>query len=166
MTCVWTTLQVPSCLPAVAAEMSALLPRIDQLLAYFNRHVLDVPDGLIDRNTSYRLNGVPYEELLGRDGNDALVRLITRDTAGYRFAVQALLHALPDASITRLDFSSSSGSGTSTLAMRGILRGTAGQIDERIQLEFRTTVSETLDWVDVMVPEAVLERLRLARATA
>ena len=139
--------------------------RIDQLLAYFNRHVLDVPDGLIDRNTSYRLNGVPYEELLGRDASDPLVRLITRDAAGYRFAVKALLHAVPDASLTRLDLSLSSGSGTATVAMRGMLRGTAGQIDERIQIEFRTTASETLDWVDVLVPEAVLERLRLARAT-
>ena len=36
--------------------------RLEQLLAYFNRGVLDVPDGLLDRNAVLMLNGVPYLE--------------------------------------------------------------------------------------------------------
>lgn len=50
--------------------------RVEQLLAYFNRGILDVPDGLFDKNAVLILNGVPYEMRLGRSADDPLVRLI------------------------------------------------------------------------------------------
>ena len=75
--------------------------RIDQLIDLFNRRSLDLPDGLFARQTQFVLNGVPFESRLGRSPADPLVLMLARGAAGYRFAVKALQHAIPDARLQR-----------------------------------------------------------------
>jgi hypothetical protein len=71
--------------------------RVETLVALFNRGSLDLPDGALDRNAIFRLNGVAYDETLGRPASDPLVRLLARGAGGYRFLVKAVRAALPDA---------------------------------------------------------------------
>jgi hypothetical protein len=86
----------------VAAD-SHLTADLDRLIDLFNRRSMDLPDGLLTRNTQFILNGIPFEERLGRSPDDPLVRMLARGPAGYRFAAKALQHALPDATIQRGD---------------------------------------------------------------
>jgi hypothetical protein len=78
------------------------LQRIARLVALFNEGSLDVPDGLIAKTCVFRLNGVAYEDTMGRPVSDPLVRLVARGPAGYRLLSQALRYAAPDVRI-RLD---------------------------------------------------------------
>lgn len=87
--------------------MTLLLRRVDHLIAYVNRRLLDVPDGLLDRDAHLLLNGVPYETMLGRSADDPLVRLIARGPAGYRFAMTALLRAVEALHLERGPFTES-----------------------------------------------------------
>ena len=87
----------------------SLSDRLDQLIAYFNRRVMDVPDGLFDRNAQFTLNGVAFETLLGRTDDDPLIRMIARGAAGYRFAAKPLLHALEAVLVSRMNLTEGEG---------------------------------------------------------
>ena len=88
-----------------------LIARVDELIALFNRRSMDIPDGLLDRRTQFLLNGTPFEAMLGRAADDPLVLMIARGPAGYRFAIKALQHALPDARVQRGDIEDAGGRG-------------------------------------------------------
>src|SRR5690606_25379832 len=75
------------------AADAALIARLDELIALFNRKGMDVPDGLFDRRTAFVLNGDTFEALLGRPSPDPLVLMLTRGNAGFRFAAKSLQHA-------------------------------------------------------------------------
>ena len=75
---------------AADARLTAI---VDRLIDLFNRQSLDLPDGLFTRHTQFRLNGVPFEEMLGRSPGDPLVLMLARGPAGYRFAAKAVQHA-------------------------------------------------------------------------
>ena len=85
------------------AADQVLIQRLDELVALFNRRSMDLPDGLFDRRTQFLLNGTAFEAMLGRAPDDPLVLMIARGPAGYRFAIKALQHALPDARVQRGD---------------------------------------------------------------
>src|SRR5262245_27108674 len=123
--------------------------RLEQLLAYFNRGVLDVPDGLLDRNAVLMLNGVPYETRLGRSPDDPLVRLIARGPAGYRFVAKALLHALerPSAAIGALRVNDASVTGA--VLLQGKLRGSAEPFAETVDITMTLTANGSIQQVDV-----------------
>jgi hypothetical protein len=76
-----------------------VLDRVARLVAFFNEGSLDVPDDLIDRGCVFRLNGVAYEDTMGRPVSDPLVRLVARGPAAYRLLAQALRYAVPDAQV-------------------------------------------------------------------
>ena len=40
--------------------------RFDELIASFNRRVMDVPDGLFARDARFSLNGATFESMLGQ----------------------------------------------------------------------------------------------------
>ena len=103
-----------------------LISRVDELIALFNRKSMDIPDGLLDRRTQFLLNGTPFEAMLGRPADDPLVLMIARGPAGYRFAIKALQHALPDARVQRGDIENAAtpdGAFAVLLSVSGHVRG-------------------------------------------
>lgn len=115
------------------AADAGLTDRIDQLIDLFNHRSMDLPDGLFDRQTQFLLNGTPFEELLGRNPGDPLVLMLTRGGAGYRFAVKALQHAMPDIRVERGDIEALEGvvGGPCVvpLWLSGHLRGTGEAVE-------------------------------------
>lgn len=118
---------------AASAGVTAL---VDQLIALFNRKSLDLPDGLFSRHTQFRLNGVPFEERLGRSPSDPLVLMLTRGPAGYRFALKAVQHAIPDALLERGDLHEQDSDGTVSITGQGWLSGTLRGSAEPAELLF------------------------------
>jgi hypothetical protein len=141
-----------------------LLPLIDELIAYFNRRVMDVPDGFFDRNTRFTLNGRSFESLLGRRDDDPLIRMIARGAAGYRFAAKPLLHALDTVLVSRMDFTSNVEHARAMLALRGTLRGSGTVLDEMVTVDMSLAAGESVQQIDVMIAEAALDRIRAARS--
>jgi hypothetical protein len=141
-----------------------LLGQIDQLLSYFNRRVMDVPDRFFDRDAQFLLNGVPYEHLLGRDATDALVRLIARGPAGYRFAAKAVQHALETVLVTREAFEIAPARATGHIILRGTLRGSAEVFEERLPVDLTLTPAGAVAAADIRITDAALATLIVARA--
>jgi hypothetical protein len=83
----------------VAQVTVALAQKFAELREDFHRGSLDLPDGLIDRNCVFRLNGVAYEDTLGGSAANALLRLLGRGPGACRFLMQRLPYHLPDATI-------------------------------------------------------------------
>jgi hypothetical protein len=144
--------------------MEPLLARLTELFDSLKSGRLDVPDGLLDRNAAFSLNGTPYETLLGREADDPLVRLIARGPAGYRFAAQALIRALgtPDLSIDRLDDVPPGYELTGTLS--GTLRGSSDPVRCPVILRLTTTLPGAIATADIVVEPAVLTKLDRARS--
>jgi hypothetical protein len=144
--------------------MEPLLARLTELFDSLKRGRLDVPDGLLDRNAAFSLNGTPYETLLGREADDPLVRLIARGPAGYRFAAQALIRALctPELSIDRLDDVPPGYEITGTLS--GTLRGSSDPVRCPVILRLTTTLLGAIATADIVIEPAVLTKLDRARS--
>jgi hypothetical protein len=144
-----------------------VIERLTSLVSLFNRGSLDLPDGFLDRNAQFRLNGISYEESIGRSPEDPLVRLIARGPGAYRFLAKALRYAMPGASValgalTRHSRPSGFGlEGAATL--RGALRDSTDEVfsDCDVALGFDST-GHLVD-VGVRLDEGMLARLRAAR---
>lgn len=147
------------------AMSSALQDRLDDLIACFNKRVMDVPDGFFDRNAQFTLNGKTFEAILGRADDDPLIRMIARGAAGYRFAAKPLLHALETALVSRLEFSAASDRAQTVLALRGMLRGSGTVLDERVTVDLALTPAGAVGRADVTIADAALDRIRAARAS-
>jgi hypothetical protein len=144
---------------------SSLLHRLDALVAYFNRRVMDVPDGLFDKDTRFTLNGMPFEQLLGRSDDDPLVRLIARGAAGYRFAAKPLLHALEPVLVSRIDFEAGGAHARGSFALRGTLRGSGTVLDEVVSIDVALSPAGSVSRADVLMSDQALEKIRVARAS-
>lgn len=139
---------------------------VDQLVTSFNQRSLDLPDGWFTRHTQFRLNGVPFEEMLGRPSEDPLVLMIARGSAGYRFTAKAVQHAVPDAKLVRGDLTETrDGDGqivTGQCWLSGHYRGTEEPIELLVDVELRFQ-GATLASADVKIDPRVLQQLRDAR---
>ena len=144
---------------------SALDDQLDNLIACFNRRVMDVPDGLFDRNAQFTLNGRTFESMLGRTDEDPLIRMIVRGAAGYRFAVKPLLHALETVLVSRLELAASADRGRAVLALRGTLRGSGALLDELVTVNLALSEAGAVRRADVTIADAALDRIRAARAS-
>ena len=144
---------------------STVQDHLDELIACFNRRVMDVPDGLFDRNARFTLNGRTFEAILGRADDDPLIRMIARGAAGYRFAAKPLLHALDTVLVSRMDFTHDADRGRAVLALRGTLRGSGAVLDEMVTVDLMLTASSAVRRADVMIAEGALDRIRAARAS-
>jgi hypothetical protein len=142
-----------------------LLSLIDELIGYFNRRVMDVPDGFFDRNARFTLNGRTFESLLGRTDDDPLIRMIARGAAGYRFAAKPLLHALDTVLVSRMDFTADAERARTMLALRGTLRGSGTVLDEMVTVDLAITPAGAVQRADVMIAEGALDRIRAARSS-
>ena len=138
--------------------------KLDQLIGLFNARSMDLPDGLFDRKTQFRLNGAPFETLLGRPADDPLVLMLARGPAGFRFAVKALQHAVPDAAIERGNIETAGDSPGLTVAfwLSGHLRGVGDRFDTVVAVRLECAEGGGLEVADATIDPAALERLRAA----
>ena len=145
---------------------TTLLDRLSELVALFGRGSLDLPVGVLTHDTVYRLNGVAYDDSLGRPG-DPLARLVGRGPGGYRFLLKALRLALPDArlAIGALERTSvEAGCRLAGLArLAGTLRGTGAAFDEPFALALEYDADGRLLAIDVTLDPAQVARLDAAR---
>jgi hypothetical protein len=148
------------------AAGAALTALVDRLIDQFNRQSLDLPDGLFTRRTQFRLNGVAYEEMLGRSPDDPLVLMLARGPAGYRFTMKAVQHAVPDARLERGPIAGETKDGMDIVRCEGWLsghfRGTGEAAHVLVGFELLVR-GGSVDRVDATIDPAALERLRDAR---
>lgn len=148
---------------AASAEVTAL---VDELVALFNKRSLDLPDGYFTRHTQFLLNGVAFEEMLGRSPDDPLILMLTRGPAGYRFTAKAVQHAVPDGTLQRGELDESSDGDVQVVRgecwLSGRLRGAGEPIEllAEIELWFR---AGTLRRVNATVDPTLVQRLHDAR---
>ena len=151
------------------AAGEAVTTLVDQLIALFNQRSMDLPDGYFTRHTQFRLNGVPFEEMLGRSPEDPLVLMIARGAAGYRFTAKAVQHAVPDARLTRGELAEAAEGDTRIVTgqcwLSGHYRGTGEPVELLVDVALRIT-GATLAQADVTIDPALLQRLQEARARA
>src|SRR5918993_559474 len=147
-----------------------VMARVNELVDRFNRKSMDLPDGLFDRRTQFLLNGTPFDAMLGRPADDPLVLMITRGAAGYRFAVKALQHALPDARMQQHDSSdpltsadTSGDSLTLSLRLSGHARGTGEAIDALVHVGATLQENGAVFRAEATIDPAVVDVLREAR---
>ncbi|MGQ0736387.1 MAG: hypothetical protein ACT4QD_22375 [Acidobacteriota bacterium] len=151
------------------AASASLTAQLDELIALFNRRSMDLPDGLFTRHTQFLLNGVPFEDMLGRSPTDPLILMLARGPAGYRFAAKAVLHALPDAQLVRGELSETTRDGHETVTgqcwLSGHLRGTgeAAEVVIHVEMGMRGSV---MTRVDVKIDAEPLARIQAARLRA
>lgn len=145
--------------PGIAATL-------DALIALFNRRSMDLPDGAFSRQTQFLLNGVAFEEMLGRSPSDPLVLMLARGAAGYRFAAKAVQHAVPDARLQRGELTETAADGahlvTTECWLSGHYRGTGEPAEVLIGIRLELE-SETIARAHATVDDAALQRLRTAR---
>jgi hypothetical protein len=148
-----------------------LIDAIDRIIEYFNKRTLDLPDGFFDRRTQFVINGAPFETLLGRSPDDPLILMLARGPAGYRFAIKALQHAMPDALIRAMDSSSKAESvGASgvnefvfQLRLSGNLRGTGEAVDIFVPITLKRGAAGEVMIAEATIEPMVLEKIRHAR---
>jgi hypothetical protein len=142
-----------------------LIEQLGVVLTLYNRRSMDLPDGLFGRNAQFRLNGTCFEELMGRSPDDALVRMLTRGVAGYRFAAKALQHAVPDGQLLTEGFQLNPDTWRveGTVRLTGALRGTGEDFDETARIALHLAPSGSIDAVDAVIAPEVLAQLRDAR---
>ena len=145
---------------------TTLAERLGLLVEAFNAHSLDVPEGLLDRGCVFRLNGVAYEDTMGRPVTDPIVRLIARGPAAYRFLAQALRYAVPDATLRIDDVVPDDGQAplASTMAtIEGTLRGTQGPVRAKVAVALVIGDTRLVQEVAAMMPEDQVAAIRDAR---
>jgi hypothetical protein len=141
--------------------------RVDELVALFNRRSLDLPDGLFDRRTQFLLNGTPFEAMLGRPPGDPLVLMIARGPAGYRFAIKARQHAVPDARVERGavegNVDAAPTAAVVPLWLSGRLRVTDQPLQTLLRVSIVVNARGTITQADAAFDPDVLGQLREAR---
>jgi hypothetical protein len=143
-----------------------MIARIDELITLFNRRSMDIPDGLFDRRTQFVLNGTPFEAMLGRAADDPLVLMIARGPAGYRFAIKALQHALPDARVQRGETQAPAMPGGAVavpLSVSGHARGDRQPLDVAAEVLIVLGASGAVARAEATVDAALVATLREAR---
>ena len=149
------------------------LAQLDQVIEYFNKRKLDLPDGFFDRKAQFVINGATFESLLSATPSDPLVMMLARGPAGYRFTAKALQHALPDAKIdpsTRLAPASPdpaslrAGNSLSVeLRLSGTLRGTAERLDTVAAVTLQFNAAGSVEIAEATVDPSDLQKIKDAR---
>lgn len=144
-----------------------LADKLARLTHLFNEHSLDVPDGLLDRACVFRLNGVAYEETMGRPVSDPIVRMVARGPAAYRFLAQAVRYALPDVRLGLAGVMPAQPSGdalaTATATVEGTLRGSGETFRADAAVAFVTSPNGLVREVAVLLDEVHVAAIAEAR---
>jgi hypothetical protein len=148
------------------AAGAALIALVDQLIALFNKRSMDLPDGFFSRNTQFVLNGVAFEEMLGRASTDPLVLMLTRGPAGYRFVAKAVQHAVPDATLQRGELEETRQGETPVLKgqcwLSGHYRGSGEPVELLVGIELWLH-GVTVERAHASVDPTLLQQLQAAR---
>lgn len=144
---------------------ASLAERLAQLLDYAHRGSLDLPAGLIDRGCIFRLNGVAYDDGLGRPAGDPMARLVGRGPAAYRFVLQGMRYAMPDLAVRLDDLQGPELDGlvTAVATLTGTVRGTDQRVESSVDVALVLDGRGRLTEVGVQVPESVVRALVSAR---
>lgn len=137
--------------------------RVAEWVAVFNRGSLDLPDGMLHKDAVFRLNGVAYEDTLGRPASDPLVRLVARGPGGYRLLAKALQYTLgsPDVALRNLDVRH--GLATGHVDLGGTLRDTGEALISNADLVMTIDVDGHVTELAVQMDRDVVARLQRAR---
>ena len=143
----------------------SLIAHVDQVIEYFNKRKLDLPDGFFDRRTQFVINGAPFETLLGQSPNDPLILMLARGPAGFRFAAKALQHAIPDARIERGEVVSDGDpvKVTMRLWLSGRLRGTAEAVNTVATVTLKLAAAGHVEVAEAALDDLALGKIREAR---
>ena len=144
-----------------------LADRLAVLAQAFNEQRLDVPAGLLDRACVFRLNGVAYEDTMGRPVSDPIVRLVARGPAAYRFLAQAVRYAVPDATVTVDEVVPADAVSTrlasATVRLEGTPRGSRVPLRASVALALVVGDRGLVQELAGMMDEGQLEAIREAR---
>ena len=139
---------------------------VDQLITLFNLRSMDLPDGFFSRHTQFLLNGVPFENMLGRPPTDPMILMLARGAAGYRFACKAVQHAVPDANVQRGELTQEEINSVTHLHgqcwISGRYRGTGEAAEVLVTFEI-VAQGRAIERVAVTIDEGALGKLRAAR---
>jgi hypothetical protein len=138
--------------------------RIAEWVAYVNRGSLDLPDGLLHRQASFRLNGVAYEDMMGRPVSDPLVRLVARGQGAYRLLLTAVRYALTAPEVAVRDIDVSRGLATAHVDLTGTLRDTGETWTTSCDLALVVDVDGHITEMGVQMDPAAVARIQRARS--
>lgn len=138
--------------------------RVAEWMALVNRGSLDIPAGMLHRQASFRLNGIAYDEIMGRPITDPLVRLVARGPGGYRLLLTALRFALTAPEIALRDFDVSRGLATAHADLSGALRDTGEAWTATCDLALVVDVDGQITEIGVQMDPAQVARLLRARS--
>lgn len=142
---------------------SRLIDHVDQVIEYFNKRKLDLPDGFFDRKAQFLVNGTTFESLLRQTPNDPLIMMLARGPAGYRFTAKALQHAVPDARIERGDIFTEPQKLSAELWLSGTLRGSGEQLKALVSVVLQLTPAGQVERTQATIDEGELQKIREAR---
>jgi hypothetical protein len=117
-----------------------LAAKLVRLLTSFHRASLDVPDGLFARDCVFRLNGISYQQALGRPDGDPLGRMLGRGPAAYRLLAQRIRYLMPDATVCVEDLQGEESPGlvTGIGSLTGTPRGCSAPVVTSFDVAFVT----------------------------
>jgi hypothetical protein len=138
--------------------------RIAEWVAYVNRGSLDLPDGLLHRQASFRLNGVAYEDIMGRPVSDPLVRLVARGQGAYRLLLTAMRYALTAPEVAVRDIDVSRGLATAHVDLTGTLRDTGEPLTTSCDLALVVDVDGHITEMGVQMDPTAVARIQRARS--
>ena len=147
------------------ATVEGLTAAIDQVIALFNARKMDLPDGFFDRKTQFLINGAPFETLLGQSPADALILMLTRGPAGFRFTAKALQHAIPDVRVDRVAIVAGGDpcAVKTELRLSGTLRDTGEQLHVMAGVTLGLNAAGLVETAAAVIDETELARIRQAR---
>lgn len=139
------------------------LSRVAAWVVTFNRGSLDLPDGVLHRDAIFRLNGVAYEDTLGRPATDPLVRLVARGPGGYRLLARALQYALGSPEVVLRDFEIQRGLATGYADVTGHLRDTGDAWEATADVAMTVDIEGRVTELAVQMNPSSVARLQQAR---
>jgi hypothetical protein len=141
------------------------IARMTEWVDMFNRGSLDLPDDLLHRQATFRLNGTAYEDLMGRPATDPIVRLVARGPGGYRLLFTALQYALTAPAIALRDLDVSRGLATCHADLTGTLRDTGAPFTGSADLALAIDVDGRITEVGLQMDPEVVQRILRARSS-
>jgi hypothetical protein len=138
--------------------------RIAEWVALVNAGSLDLPADLLHRQATFRLNGVAYEDRMGRPVTDPLVRLMARGQGGYRLLLTALRYALTAPEVALRDLVAARGLATAHADLSGVLRDTGETWTGVCDLVLVLDVDGRITEIGIQMDPDAVSRIQRARS--